>query len=65
MAGEGAEGVPMSELAPSDERQVREAAAHEWDQTVPRWGLTRDRFINWHVRMAEGAARRRKGRAQR
>jgi hypothetical protein len=35
------------------------AAAHEWDEAVPRWNLSRERFIAWHVRMAEKSERRR------
>lgn len=37
---------------------IAEAAAHEWDTTVPRRPLPRQRFIDWHVRMAENAERR-------
>lgn len=34
------------------ERATRENAAKEWDETVPRWSMDRETFIDWHVRMA-------------
>jgi hypothetical protein len=40
-----------------EQRQsVADAAGSEWDASVPRFDLTRQGFINWHVRMAEDMA---------
>jgi hypothetical protein len=41
-----------------EQRQsVADAAGSEWDASVPRFDLTRQAFIDWHVRMAEDAER--------
>jgi hypothetical protein len=45
-------------LTDQDRELVTDAAAHEWDITVPRWNMPRDKFVAWHVSMAEKSARR-------
>lgn len=45
-------------LTDSERQLVADAAGHEYDTANPRWSMTRERFIKWHVRMAEQSARR-------
>lgn len=45
-------------LTDSERKLVADAAGHEWDIANPRWSMSRERFVKWHVRMAEQSARR-------
>lgn len=51
----------MKTLTPKDEAFIRKAAGDEWDSTVPRWSMDRETFVQWHVDMATGKVRARKG----
>lgn len=53
--------MTVRRMSKKDVATVREAAGQEWDRTFPRWSMPREKFIDWHLRMARGELRPRGG----
>jgi hypothetical protein len=45
-------------LSGAERSMIADAAAREWDGAAPRWSMSRERFIAWHVGLAEKSALR-------